>query len=175
MANLLKDAISLPRDAAELRVIRILHPDYSAAENTLLHLRAVDDDGIDYDTALVACGIITGNTTTGFFATRRPGPGALGFDRVARPSDSILRGSKYLFQLPDEDVPERPYPAVSRFDDWTFPHDALPSLWRDAGPQSQSQDYRPSCRITDYMWGLERAHIVPLTFRDWWAREEFGR
>ncbi|KAK0743412.1 hypothetical protein B0T18DRAFT_490156 [Schizothecium vesticola] len=25
------------------------------------------------------------------------------------------------------------------------------------------------------MWGLERAHIVPLTVRDWWAREEFGR
>ena len=40
MANFLKDAITLPRGGAAVpRVIRILHPDYSAAENTLENQR----------------------------------------------------------------------------------------------------------------------------------------
>ena len=40
------------------------HPgcwDKRRAENTLLHLAAVDDSGLNYDIAIVAYGIITGN------------------------------------------------------------------------------------------------------------------
>ncbi|KAK3366584.1 hypothetical protein B0H63DRAFT_515814 [Podospora didyma] len=59
------------------------------AENTLLCLRTLDDGGIDHDTALVACGIVTG-----FFATRETG--AQGFEPVSRPDDGILRGSEYF-------------------------------------------------------------------------------
>ncbi|KAK3349540.1 hypothetical protein B0T25DRAFT_504734 [Lasiosphaeria hispida] len=170
MANLLKDAIILPRDARQPRLVRIRHPDYSAAENTLLCLRALDDGGIDYDTALIACGIVTGNTSTGFFATRDAG--AQGFERVSRPDDGILRGSEYFFQLPEDDVRERPYPVVPRFEDWTFPHDAMPLPWRELDRQIQEG---LSCRITDCIWGIERAHIVPLGVRDWWDREELDQ
>jgi len=95
MATLLKDAITLPRDARQPRLVRIRHPDYSAAENTLLCLRALDDGGIDYNTALVACGIVTGSTSTGFFATRNAG--AQRFKRVSQPDNGTLRGSEYFF------------------------------------------------------------------------------
>lgn len=168
MACLLKDAITLSRDDARLpHIIKILHPDYSAAENTLLHLRALDDGGVDYDTALVACSIVTGNTKTGFFATREAG--SRGLERVVRPDDGILRENEYYFQLPDDHVLERPYPVVPRFEDWTFPHGAMPSPWEELGRQAQGGT---SCRITDCMWGVERAHLIPLTVKGWWDREE---
>ncbi|KAK3366671.1 hypothetical protein B0T24DRAFT_366566 [Lasiosphaeria ovina] len=170
MASLLKDAIVLSREDARLpRIVRILHPDYPAAESTLLHLRAIDDGRIDYDTALVACSIVTGNTSTGFLATRTREAGAQCFERVVRPHDSILRENEYFFQSPDDHVPERPYPVVPRFEDWTFPHAAMPSPWKELGRQSQGGT---SCRTTDCMWGIERAHIIPLTVQDWWDREE---
>ena len=170
MANLLKDTITLPRDMRRTRFVRILHPDYSETENTLLCLCALDNDGIDYDTALVACGIVTGNTFTGFFATREAG--AQGFERVTRPDDGILRGSEYFFQLPDDAAWGRPYPVAPRFEDWTFPHDAMPSPWRDVNRHTQEG---PSCRITDYMWGVERAHLVPHSVQTWWDREELDQ
>lgn len=99
MANLLKDAITLPRDAQQPRLVRIRHSDYSTAENTLLYLRALDDGGLDYDTALVACGIVTGNTSTGFFMTPGTGTGAQGLERVSRSDDGVLRGSEYFFPV----------------------------------------------------------------------------
>lgn len=49
---------------------KIPHPNYPVADSPILHLRAVDDGGIDYDTALVACGIVAGNRWDGFFVTR---------------------------------------------------------------------------------------------------------
>jgi len=168
MASLLKDAIILSRKDARLpHIVKILHPNYPAAENTLLHLRALDDGGIDYDTALVACSIVTGNTSTGFLATRETGTQC--FERVVRPDDSILRENEYFFQLPDDDALERPYPVVPRFEDWTFPHATIPSPWKELGRQAQGGS---SCRITDCMWGIERAHIIPLTVQNWWDREE---
>jgi hypothetical protein len=170
--SLLKDAVILPREDARLpHIVKILHPDYPAAENTLLHLRALDDGGIDYDTALAACGIVTGNTSTGFLALATRGAGgAQCFERVARPDDDgILRGSEYFFQLPDDSVVERPYPVVPRFEDWTFPHAAIPSPWSELDRQAQAGT---SCRVTDCMWGVERAHIIPLAAQNWWDREE---
>lgn len=165
MASLLQPATVLPRENTRPpRVIKILHPDYPTAENTLLHLRALDDGGIDYDTALVACGIVTGNTSTGFLATCEAGAH---LERVVRPDDNILRGSEYFFQLPD--ALEHPYPVVARFEDWTFPHNALPSPWNELGRQEGG---RMSCHITDCKWGLEKAHLVPYTAQNWWDREE---
>lgn len=112
-------------DATRLPAIIILHPDYPPAENTLLHLRAVDDGGIDYDTTLTACGIVVGNIWSGFFATRNRETDAL--VPAARPADGILRGSRFFFQLPDSDAADRPYPVVPWFRDWVFPNQSLPS------------------------------------------------
>lgn len=167
MASLRQAASSLTREDARLpRIVKILHPDYPAAENTLLHLRALDDGGIDYDIALVACSIVTGNTSTGFFAVQNANGPRL--ERIARPDDNILRGFEYVFQLPDDHILERPYPVVPRFEDWTFPHASMPSPWDELSCQAAGAE---SCRITDCMWGLERAHILPITVQGWWDRE----
>lgn len=164
----LHDAPTLTRSARSPRLVRIRHPDYQDTENTLLALRALDNDGIDYDTALASCAIVTGNTSTGFFTSweRRLEP-------VARPDDGILRGSDYFFQLPDSDVLQRPYPVIPRFDDWSFPHNALPPPWNDY--HKAVHDAPRSCRITDSMWGVEQAHTVPLSASDWWDREELDQ
>lgn len=161
----LQPPISLPREEARLRIVTILHPDYPTSENTLLELRALDDGGIDYDTVMAACSIVTGNTSMGFLATRS---GACCLELVARPDDGILRGSEYFFQLPEDSVLERPYPVVARFEDWTFPHAAMPSPWDELGCRTEGGT---SCRITDSRWGVERAHLVPLILQGWWDRE----
>ncbi|KAL2259714.1 hypothetical protein VTK26DRAFT_6505 [Humicola hyalothermophila] len=152
------------------RKIEILHPDYLPGENTLLVFRALDDGGIEYDTALVACGIIAGNIWSGFFATRDTS-GAL--VSVTRPVDGILRGDSYFFQLPDADAPERPYPVIVRFSDWCFPHRNLPRPWKDLEPETD--DGGASCRVTDAAWSVEKAHLVPLSAQPWWIREGMER
>lgn len=169
MPPIIQEPINLARPDAELQgVVKILHPDYSAAENTLLHLAAVDDGGIDYDTALVACGIVAGNKWTGFLATRNTTAALV---PVPRPSDGILRGrSAYFFQLPDSDAPQRPYPVVVRFSDWVFPHSSLPSPWCQLRRSPSNDD--ATCRVTDSGWALEKAHLVPLSVQSWFDREE---
>ncbi|KAK4446295.1 heterokaryon incompatibility protein-domain-containing protein [Podospora aff. communis PSN243] len=79
--------------------------------STKLHtLRALDDGGIDYDTVMAACSIVTGNTSTGFLATR---VGAR-LEPIVRPDDGILGASEYFFQLPDEAASQ---PATSELID----------------------------------------------------------
>lgn len=68
MARLLQPPITLtlhrPLPATPPRVIELLHPDYAPGENILLVLRALDDGGLDYDTAVIAAGIVAGNIWT---------------------------------------------------------------------------------------------------------------
>ncbi|KAK1832683.1 hypothetical protein QBC39DRAFT_256152 [Podospora conica] len=165
MANI-REAPIIARSSDVPRLIRIHHPDYDDDENTLLGLYALEEgDGLDYDTALASCSIVTGNTSTGFFTSfeRRHEP-------VARPDDGILREDDYFFQLPDSDVLQRPYPVIPRFDDWSFPHKALPPPWNDYRKAVRDAP-AGSCCITDCMWAIEQAHIVPLSASDWWSRE----
>lgn len=101
--------------------------------------------------------IITGNTTIGFLSARKAGPGpSRTYYRVHRPPDSILREPEYTFQLPNRDAAgrERPYPVIARFDDWAFPHGALPTPWKEVARLRRDQDHSCSCRITDSKWGL---------------------
>lgn len=154
------------------RVVKILHPDYGADENTLLDLFALEDGGgLDYDTTLAACGILAGNIWTGFLAVRggggqQPGGGGDG-------GDGVLRGrGDYFFQLPDADAPERPYPVVARFQDWLFPHGNLPPLWREL--DRWEDDAGASCRLTDSDWSVERARLVPLSAGAWWFRSRLA-
>lgn len=171
MAHLLQPAFALHRRPnVPARTIEIHHPDYPPGENILLVFRALDDDGIDYDTAFVACGIVAGNIWTGFLATRDTS-GTLVC--VVRPVDGILRGDSYFFQLPDADVLERPYPVVVRFSDWCFPHRNLPAPWKDIEPQIF--EGVASCRVTDAGWSVEKAHLLPLSVHPWWMREGMWR
>ncbi|KAI0868330.1 hypothetical protein GGS24DRAFT_513550 [Hypoxylon argillaceum] len=68
-----------PATAQRLRTIDLIHP------ATLLSLRAFDDGGIDFDTAL----------NDDFFSADRSGATV-----VQRPDDGILRSPEYFFQLP---------------------------------------------------------------------------
>ena len=82
-------------------VIMFRHPAYP---RDLLRLSPVDGpqhDGVDYDCALISCGIVTGNTwATGWLAT-------MGVDsqfvRVERPADGILREQKYYYFIGDHE------------------------------------------------------------------------
>ena len=165
---LLQDAPSLPRDTPTPRFVRIRHPDYNDAENTLLCMRGFDDGGLDYDTTLAACSIVTGNTSTGFFTTLEQR-----LERVARPDDGVLRGTDYFFQLPDIDTASRPYPIIPRFEDWSFPHGALPSPWNEYN--KAIHEATTACRITDATWGVQKAHVVPDQVSAWWDREQLDQ
>jgi len=163
-ASFLHDTLPLVRSDAHLPgIIKILHPHYPVAESTIMHLRAVDDGGIDYDTALVACGIVASNRWDGFFATRHldNNNGNTVLQAATRPRDGILRDREYYFQLPDQDGLDRPFPLVPSFEDWTFPHRNLPPLWDDV-KLHRPKEVGISSRLTDSMWALERAHLVPL-------------
>jgi hypothetical protein len=88
--------------------VRFRHPAYPESEPELLRLNAVDGpgddgdgrrDGIDYDTAFIACCIVAGNTWGGGWLVERTAEGS--FSRMQRPPDGILRGQVYYFLLGD--------------------------------------------------------------------------
>ncbi|KAH6637171.1 hypothetical protein F5144DRAFT_569826 [Chaetomium tenue] len=80
------------------RRIKFLHPGYRQGNAVFLSLLALDDGGgnnggggIDFDTALAACGLIAGNRwSDGFFSSDR------GTVIVERPGDGILREPQYF-------------------------------------------------------------------------------
>ncbi|KAL2258286.1 hypothetical protein VTK26DRAFT_8451 [Humicola hyalothermophila] len=149
--------------------INFLHPGYPR-KAVLLSLLALDDGGIDFDTALVACGVIAGNRwSDGFFSLDRSGT-----VRVERPDGGILREPQYYFQLPGPLEP--PYPTVPRFSDWRFPHDELPPLWQrwaaDMAATRVEREATQRCVVTNYGDGLEIAHLLPASENDWWFSNE---
>jgi hypothetical protein len=93
---------SLGSASSGIRLISFRHPAYPDYAPELLRLTAVDGenrDGIDYQTALIACCIVTGNAwSVGWLATK---DAKGGFTKVDRPDDGILRGAKYYFHLGD--------------------------------------------------------------------------
>ncbi|KAK3309288.1 uncharacterized protein B0T15DRAFT_136081 [Chaetomium strumarium] len=119
-----------PETAQRPRRTDFLHPGYSNGI-VLLSLPALDSGGIDYDTALTACGLIAGNRWgDGFFSSDR-----IGALRVERPNGGILREAQYFFQLPAPLDP--PYPVVPRFAEWRFPHTICHPCSRDGRKMRQ--------------------------------------
>ncbi|KAK4173091.1 hypothetical protein QBC36DRAFT_389979 [Triangularia setosa] len=97
-----------PRPISEAHVVDFLHPGYLGSAAVLLSLPALDLGGIDFDTALAACGLIAGNRwSDGFFSLDRDGAVS-----VERPDNGILREPQYFFHLPSPLDP--PYPIVPR-------------------------------------------------------------
>jgi hypothetical protein len=132
----------------------------------LLSLPALDDGGVDYDTALTACGLIAGNRWgDGFFSSDR-----IGAVKVERPNDGILREPQYFFQLPAPLDP--PYPVVPRFSEWRFPHNNLPPLWQrwaeNAAATRTVAEAARRCVLSNYGDGLEMARLIPAGEDDWW-------
>ena len=76
----------------------ICHPGYGDAADDLISFAAFDrlHGGLYYDTALIACGIISGNHWDGFFSKDIDGEKIISFASC----DGILSPGSYYFQLP---------------------------------------------------------------------------
>lgn len=72
------------------------------------------------------------------------------------------------------------YPVVLSFGDWQFPHNNIPSEWKQRHPappmepQSASDSGSASkvfrrCCVTGYQMGLNGCHLVPKNQGVWWA------
>jgi hypothetical protein len=167
----------LPARPAKVSFAHPGYADHSVRSGTLLSLPALDDGGIDYDTALVGCGIVAGNRwDDGFFSLERGAPNAAP-PKVDRPADGILRDPRYYFHLPGpmaEDGPW-PYPVVGRFLDWRFPNGELPDAWEAmrstehfSPPTAASFPVdRTACVLSQYGDSLQAAHLVPSAETDW--------
>lgn len=103
----LRSPLTPPLPAAAInsrfRLTKFRHPAYPTSEPELLQLVALDradendrTGGVDYDTALTACCIVSGNTFGDGFLGKRNGDEFL---PVERPSDGILREKEYYFLL----------------------------------------------------------------------------
>ncbi|CVL09234.1 uncharacterized protein FMAN_14327 [Fusarium mangiferae] len=157
--------------------IEFRHPAYPT-ENALLSLAAFDGenkDGIDYDVACWACGIVANNSwASGWLATKQGDE----YQRVNKPENGILRQREYYYFTGDHPASYR-YPVIPSFDHWRFPHDNLPDLWKDATisrppPFSAVSNNRDaivfrdvSCRISGHSRATEVAHLVPVADGHW--------
>ncbi|KAI0535596.1 hypothetical protein GGR58DRAFT_438614 [Xylaria digitata] len=178
------------------RLISFRHPAYPLSANNLLSLAVTGDGpvlGIDYNLALVACGIVACNKWhQAWFGEKREGGNEErdGYRRVSRPENGILpyKESPYYFFI-NEDV-EYKYPVVPSFEHWPFPHNNLPDEWKRMCPLSTSggeavtlpEDPRTAasmrdrgCRITGYLQGTEIAHLVPTQAMGWFEANMMQR
>lgn len=152
------------------RRVDFLPPGYPGRD-VLLSLPALDDGGIDFDTALAACGVVAGNRwSDGFFSSDKPGA-----VRVQRPDDGVLRDPEYFFQLPGP----VPYAVVPRFAHWRFPHNDLPAVWqRWASNSTAAREENKAtgrCVLSNYADGLDMAHLIPTAEEDWWFANQMQR
>lgn len=191
---------------ARLERVCIRHPGYrSNPNNILLILPAVDSyrhgdpvnpeirRGLHHRTVLTASAIIANNEFKRAHFTHDQA----GNERVAAGLDDVLEPGDYWLHLRLEDPPPfsgnvnssassphpqdpAPYPVVSSFRDWRFPHGHLPPEWRTSHqpppPQSNPDPNTtapapshaipvpaatPPCCVTAFRTGVERCHLVP--------------
>ncbi|EAQ90141.1 hypothetical protein CHGG_06760 [Chaetomium globosum CBS 148.51] len=171
--------------ATQPRTIAFRHPGYPDFGPNLLSLIAVDggqgiEAGIDYDTALVACGIVAcNNWSQSWFGIKDRSGGDTVFRAVPRPEDGILRESTYYFFVNQNQ--DEQYPVFPSFDHWRFPHRNLPELWQalDIPPfvpssQSPNRDGKlavavrdQSCCLTAWTNATEASHLIPFASSTW--------
>lgn len=86
------DTISLD----DRHIVTIMHPGYDDGRNVLFILPGLDhkEGGLDHETALVACGIISSNRWAGFFTSQRDG------EPYDRERQTIISAGSY-FYYPD--------------------------------------------------------------------------
>ncbi|KLU90702.1 hypothetical protein MAPG_10554 [Magnaporthiopsis poae ATCC 64411] len=167
--------------------IKIFHPAYRQTVE-LLRLGAFEPGGgIDFDFALTACGIVTGNTFADGWLAKKSSSGA--FERIARPDDGVLRDRAVFYCVGD--TPTNKYPVVPTFDHWEFPHDKLPTPWNnlciepysppatssltltDGKVAARARDVR--CQISGHFDAVESAHLVPVGDGNWFIQNDMIR
>lgn len=160
------------------RPISFRHPAYSPTERDLLRFPPINGpkrDGVDYNLALISCGIVTGNTWPDGWLARKGDDG--NFSLAERPEDGILREEEYYY-FAGKQEPAYKYPVIPLFHHWRFPHRILPDLWSrlviDSGPEINARRKDEAvlardntCRITGYKAAREVAHLVPQADGHW--------
>ncbi|SLM33288.1 HNH nuclease [Lasallia pustulata] len=176
-ASPVADAAPQPYSIHPRNRVCLLHPHYRAPTNVLLDLLAPDgvDGGLEYGFAHTACAVIAGNRWDGFFTQEVDGT------RLQFANGDIMPKGEYYFQI-EGSTPEDPYPIISIFQEWPFPHRDLPRLWADSiQPPSQTSgsSFAPSnfsnaiitqnktCRMSGFEDGTEAAHLCPRSELEW--------
>ncbi|KAI1127037.1 hypothetical protein F5Y10DRAFT_243533 [Nemania abortiva] len=171
-------------------LVAFFHPAYPDHTPPLLTLPAIDSTagggrGIDYETALAACGIVACNRWDFgvYFAEKREITGEQQgrvWRRTGKPIDGVLRaGFNYYFVVGG---PDYRYPVVASFDHWRFPHDALPPRWTMlsmSGPapgslvtnrSSPTYNHGPSC-----FEKTKLALVPPFSNKGWLESNQMER
>ncbi|TLS25445.1 hypothetical protein PpBr36_07860 [Pyricularia pennisetigena] len=149
-----------PWTAQRRRVTYFLHPGYPG-KAVLLSLPALDDGGVDFDTALVACGLIAGNRwSDGSFSLD-----CRGAVSAERPDDGILREPEYFFQLPGPLEPPH-IPSCRASHTGASPMTICHPLWQRWAADATASPRRKGlasqyCILSKYGDGLEVAHLLP--------------
>ncbi|RWA04582.1 hypothetical protein EKO27_g10528 [Xylaria grammica] len=136
--------------------------------------------GVDYETALVACGILANNRWDGYFTSADSGK------RVEN-TTRLLVEPRYFFNVPSADSghlsndTSNNYAVIRDFASWRFPHGDLPPLWRFSVPEhsntNASYEDNPfnflhhnrvelngGCVITPAHQQLKNFYIVPTPY-----------
>ncbi|KAL9026260.1 MAG: hypothetical protein Q9196_005042, partial [Gyalolechia fulgens] len=163
--------------------VRLRHPGYPRAKNTLFLFNAYDhpNGGVRKLFALTACGLVASNTWHGYLSREEAGP------PVADGDDDILIGQDFYFHnhaYPDSNRSEpcscisQPYPIYPDFASWPFPHGKMPPWWPSIDPlpfpvalisdMSMAVKARDvSCRITGSAEAGDTAHIIAVSENEW--------
>ncbi|KAI0102588.1 hypothetical protein GGR51DRAFT_527019 [Nemania sp. FL0031] len=170
--------------------INIRHPGYKeyTSDNILFDFPAFDNvelsngqriQGLHHKTALTACAIIANNSFDDVYLSKDPD----GKQRVKADHDGILEPGDYWLQLPSYHPPtpatsEPPataptqnkyhYPIVPTFEDWTFPHNRLPTEWQQSQLVMANQTENHCC-LSNSRLGLQPCHIVPTASSRWFS------
>ena len=155
--------------------ITIKHPGYSGS-NTILTLSACDGTNgggrAHYATTLSACAIIANNCSGGWLSSSRTGQ-----QRTYPDADGLIPPGTYFFHV-DVEPDSPPYPVVPNFRAWSFPHDEVPQLWRQAAQSATMAGPRmavETCRLTNMRLACETSHIVPVAEKSWFADNEMDQ
>ncbi|KAI8963049.1 hypothetical protein F5Y11DRAFT_169314 [Daldinia sp. FL1419] len=176
----------IPNNKIKYSAVNIYHPGYGTVYLPLLRFITFHDEGVDYDLVFYAACIVAGNVWSD-----NPAPYLTETTddnsppHVTRPDDGILHGEEYFFYVPRCEDPQ--YPITLCFSDWVFPHNNVPQIWKDlviskspmeillSSPISLREAivFRDrSCRMTQYVTALEKAHVVPIVESDWFINNK---
>jgi HNH endonuclease len=169
----------------------IRHPHY-ANYNTLVKLPALDErDVVDYNVALIICGIISDNSwNSGWFARSKDGtnvcepgvPLTADVDVFYFVNNQMCMFSYHCCSAPLTIFPTDKYPVYISWDHWRLPssHVDLPSAFstlsidppspslRNGGYMEDLKSRDQSCRVSGIIDFCEQAHLVPAGEREWW-------
>ena len=132
--------------------------------------------GVHYGTAITACQILACNEK-GYLSTSRDGHA---HGRINADLDSIISPGKYYYHL-SSPKSEALYPICCDFSCWKFPHEKLPSAWKQELPDGTTVDWPTNwtaineriksrdihCLVSEWMDCLTTFHVVAKVNEKW--------